>query len=56
MSESAAIKLGNDYGPVWARWNTAGYEMIEVETGKRRVIDYILAPLMRYQDESLREQ
>lgn len=29
---------------------------VEVKTGKRRVIDYILAPLQRYQSESLREQ
>lgn len=29
---------------------------VEVKTGKRRIIDYILAPLQRYQDESLREQ
>ena len=29
---------------------------VEIKTGKRRVIDYILAPLKRYQDESLREQ
>lgn len=29
---------------------------VEVKTGKRRMIDYILAPLQRYQDESLREQ
>lgn len=29
---------------------------VEVKTGKRRMIDYILAPLKRYQDESLREQ
>jgi len=29
---------------------------VEVKTGKRRVIDYILAPLQRYQSESFREQ
>ncbi|MEQ8320496.1 MAG: HlyD family type I secretion periplasmic adaptor subunit [Rhodospirillales bacterium] len=29
---------------------------VEVKTGKRRVIDYVLAPLQRYQSESLREQ
>lgn len=29
---------------------------VEIKTGKRRVIDYILAPLQRYQNESLREQ
>lgn len=29
---------------------------IEIKTGKRRIIDYILAPLQEYQDESLKEQ
>jgi len=29
---------------------------IEIKTGKRKIIDYILAPLQEYQDESLQEQ
>jgi len=29
---------------------------VEIKTGKRRIIDYILAPLQEYQDESLKEQ
>jgi len=29
---------------------------IEVKTGKRRLIEYLLAPLQRYQDESMRER
>ena len=29
---------------------------VEIKTGKRKIIDYILAPLQEYQDESLREQ
>lgn len=29
---------------------------VEVKTGKRRVIEYFLSPLMQYQDESLRER
>lgn len=29
---------------------------VEIKTGKRRVIEYILAPLQRYQSESMREQ
>ncbi len=29
---------------------------IEIKTGKRKLIEYILAPLQRYQDESLRER
>lgn len=28
----------------------------EIKTGKRKIIDFILAPLQRYQDESLRER
>jgi len=29
---------------------------IEVKTGKRKLIEYLLAPLQRYQDESMRER
>lgn len=29
---------------------------VEIKTGKRKIIDYILAPLQEYQDESLKEQ
>lgn len=29
---------------------------LEIKTGKRKIIDYILAPLQEYQDESLKEQ
>jgi hemolysin D len=29
---------------------------VEVETGKRRVIDYLLSPLLRYSQESMRER
>ena len=29
---------------------------VEVKTGKRRVIEYFLSPLMQYTDESLRER
>jgi len=28
----------------------------EVKTGKRRLIEFILSPLLRYKDESLRER
>jgi hemolysin D len=28
----------------------------EVKTGKRRAIEFFLSPLMRYQDEALRER
>jgi len=29
---------------------------VEVKTGKRRLIDYLLSPVMRYRDNSLRER
>lgn len=30
--------------------------LVEVKTGKRRVIEYFLSPLMQYSSESLRER
>ena len=29
---------------------------VEIKTGSRRVIEYLLSPLMRYRQESLRER
>ena len=29
---------------------------VEIKTGKRRVIEYVISPLLRYKDESLRER
>ncbi len=29
---------------------------VEVKTGKRRLIEYVLSPLMQYADESVRER
>ncbi len=29
---------------------------IEIKTGSRRIIEYVLAPLLRYKQESLRER
>ncbi|HUC68751.1 MAG TPA: HlyD family type I secretion periplasmic adaptor subunit, partial [Stellaceae bacterium] len=29
---------------------------VEIKTGSRRVIDYLLSPLLRYQQDSLRER
>jgi HlyD family type I secretion membrane fusion protein len=29
---------------------------VEIKTGKRRLLEYLLAPLQRYQDESMRER
>ena len=47
-------------GPILA--NTIGWDffdldrVIEVKTGKRRLIEYIFSPLMQYVDESVRER
>jgi hypothetical protein len=29
---------------------------VEITTGRRRIIEYLLSPLMRYQQESLRKR
>jgi hemolysin D len=29
---------------------------VEIKTGSRRIIEYLLSPLMRYRHESLRER
>jgi hemolysin D len=29
---------------------------VEIKTGQRRVIEYLLSPLLRYKQESLRER
>jgi hemolysin D len=29
---------------------------VEIKTGKRRLIEYLMSPLLRYQQESLRER
>jgi hemolysin D len=29
---------------------------VEIKTGRRRIIEYLLSPLMRYKHESLRER
>jgi hemolysin D len=29
---------------------------VEIKTGQRHIIEYVLAPLMRYKQESLRER
>jgi hemolysin D len=30
--------------------------MVEIKTGKRRLVEYVLSPLLRYRDESVRER
>jgi hemolysin D len=29
---------------------------VEIKTGQRRIIEYVMAPLLRYKQESLRER
>ena len=29
---------------------------VEIKTGKRRLVEYVLSPLLRYRDESVRER
>jgi hemolysin D len=29
---------------------------VEIKTGRRRVIDFLLSPLVRYRDEAIRER
>ena len=31
-------------------------EAFEIKTGKRRIIEFLMAPLLRYQSEALRER
>jgi len=50
--------IGNAaYKPFQIMLDHANQEFsFRVPTGKRRVIDYLLDPVMRYRDESLRER
>jgi hemolysin D len=43
-------------GDGWVNLTPGMAVTAEVKTGERRVIDYFLAPLIRYQDEALRER
>ena len=40
----------------WVRLSPGMVVSAEVKTGERRLIEYFLAPLLRYQDEALRER
>ena len=56
---SVRIKPGSDHIRADGRDVplTAGMAVTaEIKTGKRRVIDYVLEPVLRYRDESLRER
>ena len=56
---SARIKLHQDGLQVEDRWVklTPGMSAVsEIKTGKRRLIEYFLSPLLRYKQESVRER
>ena len=56
---SARIKLHQDRLQVEDRWVKLAPGMsavIEIKTGKRRLIEYFLSPLLRYKQESMRER
>jgi len=40
----------------WLRLAPGMAVTVEVRTGKRKVIEYFLSPLLQYRDESLRER
>ncbi len=43
-------------GDKWVNLTPGMAVTVEIKTGKRRAIEFLLAPLQRYQDESLRER
>jgi membrane fusion protein, hemolysin D len=56
---TARISLDNTQMQIEGRWVDLRPGMavtVEVDTGRRRVIDYLLSPLLRYGQESLRER
>ncbi|TBW48118.1 HlyD family type I secretion periplasmic adaptor subunit [Marinobacter halodurans] len=56
---SARIKLRQDGLQVENRWVKLSPGMsvvVEIKTGKRRLIEYFLSPLLRYKQESVRER
>jgi len=56
---STRVKLARDtlrVGNKWVRLTPGMAVTVEVKTGKRRVIEYFLSPLMQVSSESLRER
>jgi hemolysin D len=59
LSYAARVSLDNTKIPVEDRLASLGPGMavtVEVKTGSRRIIDYLLSPLLRYRQEALRER
>ena len=40
----------------WIKLSSGMAVTVEVKTGKRRIIEYFLSPLLRYKQESIRER
>lgn len=56
---SARIKLHQDGLQVedhWVKLSPGMSAVSEIKTGKRRLIEYFLSPLLRYKQESVRER
>jgi hemolysin D len=56
---SARFKLhqeGLQIGDRWVRLSPGMSATSEIKTGKRRLIEYFLSPLLRYKQESVRER
>ena len=43
-------------GEKWVQLSPGMSVVVEIKTGKRRLIEYFLAPLLKYRDESIRER
>lgn len=55
----ARVELARDRMRVNQQWMKLSPGMtvtVEIKTGKRRIIEFFLSPLLRYQDESLKER
>src|SRR5262249_31958715 len=50
--DSTSMKIGDQLVPLGPGMAVTG----EINTGERRIIDYLLSPLLRYTQESMRER
>ena len=50
------MEEGLQVGDKWVRLSPGMAVSVEVKTGKRRLIEYFLSPLLRYKQESLGER
>jgi hemolysin D len=52
LLESTKVQVGNK----WVNLSPGMSVTVEVKTGKRRIIEYFMSPLLRYKQESIRER